>query len=156
MESLICGTKIHYEMAGSGERRVVLLHGWGCEIKLMKPVMDALSQTMTVLAIDFPGFGASGKPPEPWGVPEYAGAVTALLRELNFFPCSVVAHSFGGRVVIQMASSDVTLFERIVLTGAAGIRKPQTEESKKRSEEYRKKKEMIQRAGKLKLFGKLA
>lgn len=134
MEMMTSGASIHYEITGSGARKVVLLHGWGCSVKLMKPVADALADDMTVLSVDFPGHGGSSEPPEPWGVPEYALALKELLESLDFLPCSVVAHSFGGRVTIWLAAAYPDMFNRIILTGAAGIRKPQTEESKKRSE----------------------
>lgn len=151
----VCGADIHYELSGSGSRRVVLLHGWGCTGKLMKCVSNALEPDMQVLSLDFPGHGESGRPPEPWGVPEYAGATLELLKKLNFLPCSVIAHSFGARVTIYLASEDSTLFEKLVLTGAAGIRKPQTEEGKKRSEEYKRLKGMAESVKKLKIFGSL-
>ena len=53
MEMHISGVNIHYELVGSGPKRVVLLHGWGCSAELMKPVADALSSDMTVLSVDF-------------------------------------------------------------------------------------------------------
>ncbi|MBQ8202339.1 MAG: alpha/beta hydrolase, partial [Clostridia bacterium] len=96
MEMQSAGVKIHYELAGNGARRVVLLHGWGCSTKLMKPIADFLAKDMTVLSVDFPAHGESGRPPEPWGVPEFAACLKELLQELRFLPCSVIAHSFGG------------------------------------------------------------
>lgn len=156
MERTICGTAIHYELTGSGERRVVLLHGWGCDTSLMKPVADYLGKDMTVLNIDFPGHGRSGRPPEPWGVPEYAEATRQLLTELDFLPCSVIAHSFGGRVTIQMASTWPDMFEKLILTGAAGIRKPQTEEGKKRSEAFKKKRDLWNNVKKIGFLSGLA
>lgn len=65
MEMECRGASVHYEMQGEGAKRVVLLHGWGCEIKLMKPVADFLAKDMRVLSIDFPGFGKSGRPRSP-------------------------------------------------------------------------------------------
>lgn len=155
MIASVDGTTIHYEEQGKQGRRVVLLHGWGCDLKLMKPVADALQESMRVLSIDFPGHGESGRPPEPWGVPEYAHAIRTLLERLNFLPCSVIAHSFGGRITIQLASEDAALFEKIVLTGAAGIRPPQTEEGRKRSEEYRHLKKIAEGLKRAKIFGRL-
>lgn len=155
MEIQSRGVNIHYELSGSGKKRVVLLHGWGCEIKLMKPVADFLSQDMTVLTIDFPAHGRSGRPPEPWGVPDFAACTLELLRKLDFLPCSVIAHSFGGRVTIELASGDETLFEKIILTGSAGLRGKPTEEGKKRAEEYKKLKNIAETAKKLKIFGRL-
>lgn len=155
MEMNCCGATIHYERCGTGSRRVLLLHGWGCEIKLMKPVADALAKDMSVLMIDFPGHGSSSRPPEPWGVPEYAGALRELLRQLDFAPCSVIAHSFGCRVAIQLASEEPALFDKLVLTGAAGIRKPQTEEARKKSLRYKRLRRMCEQIRRLRIFGSL-
>jgi len=155
MEMECRGASVHYEMQGEGDKRVVLLHGWGCEIKLMKPVADFLAKDMRVLSIDFPGFGRSGRPPEPWGVPEYAQALMELLQKLDFLPCSVVAHSFGARVTICAATQRPECFEKLVLTGAAGIQKPQTEEGKKRSQEYKRLKALCEGVKRIKIFGAL-
>ena len=155
MELEAHGAKIHYELTGQGSRRVVLLHGWGCDTGLMKPVADALGPDMRVLSIDFPGHGQSGRPPEPWGVPEYAAATLDALRKLDFLPCAVIAHSFGGRVAVYLASEDAGLFTRMILTGAAGIKPSQTEEGKKRSEQFKRLKGLCEAAKKVKIFGAL-
>ena len=98
MKDIILGAEIHYRIIGNGKRKVLLLHGWGCDMKMMLPVAEALKDTHQTLLIDFPGHGESGRPPEPWGVPEYAACLTELIRKLDFCPCSVIAHSFGCRV----------------------------------------------------------
>jgi len=156
MEMQISGVNMHVEKAGSGEKRVVLLHGWGCSTKLMKPVADALARDMTVLSVDFPAHGESGRPPEAWGVPEFAACLLKLLKELDFLPCSVIAHSFGGRVTIELASQDTTLFERIILTGAAGIKPVSTGAASKRTQEYKRLKAMAEGLKKTKVFAGLA
>ena len=156
MEIQAKGATVYYEMQGNGPKKVLLLHGWGCSTNLMKPVADGLSGTATVLSIDFPGFGASSRPPEPWGVPEYAACVHELLEKLHFLPCSTIAHSFGARVAIYLASSGKCPFEKLVLTGAAGIRKPATPESEKRSQEFKKLKEKASMLRKTKVFASLA
>ena len=131
---------IHRDRWGTGPRRVLFLHGWGCTGAMMKAAADALASGAQVMTLDFPGFGESDRPPEPWGVPEYAEAVRQLLEEEDFAPCSCVAHSFGGRVAIWLASEHPDLFDKLVITGGAGLKKPQTEEAKKRSEAFRRKK----------------
>ena len=155
MEMLAGGVTVHYELAGSGSKRVVLLHGWGCHTGLMKPVADFLSRDMTVLSIDFPAHGQSGRPPRPWGVPDFAACTLELLRKLDFLPCSVIAHSFGGRITIELASQDPTLFEQIILTGAAGIKDRPSEASRKRSAQYRRLKGLCEKAKAVRVFGKL-
>ncbi len=156
MEMQAANVHMHYELAGNGAKRVVLLHGWGCSTKLMRPVADSLLQDMTVLSVDFPGHGESGRPPEPWGVPEYAACLKELLQKLDFLPCSVIAHSFGGRVTIELASADDALFERIILTGAAGIRPPASGTQSKRTLEYKRLKGIAETLGKVKPLSGLA
>ena len=141
----IDGTRVYYETAGQEGPKVVLLHGWGCSTELMRPIAAGLQADHQVLLLDFPGHGQSGKPPKPWGVPDFAACLRALLEETGFVPCSVVAHSFGGRVAAWLAASDQNPFDRIVLTGAAGLKAPPTEEGSLRQQQYRKKKEWVQR-----------
>ena len=155
MEMHLSGVTMHYELSGSGEKWVVLLHGWGCSTELMKPVADALSKDMTVLSVDFPAHGKSSQPPEPWGVPEFAACLKELLIRLDFLPCSVIAHSFGGRVTIELASADEKLFERIILTGAAGIRKQADGQSAQRTSAYKKLKSLVELARRCRIFGTL-
>ena len=138
MKEIINGTEIHYRISGTGKSRVLLLHGWGCDMKLMQPVAEALECDHQVLLVDFPGHGESGRPPVPWGVPEYAQAVAELLTRLEYTPCAVIAHSFGCRVAAWIAAHDHDAFDKMVFTGAAGIRPKQTEESRRRSARYQR------------------
>lgn len=156
MKRTINGTEVSYRIEGEGENRVLLLHGWGCSMELMQPVADALKQDHQVLLLDFPGHGESGRPPEPWGVPEYAACLVELLKQLSFIPCSVVAHSFGCRVAAWLEAEHSGFFSRIVFTGAAGIRPRATEESKKRGDRYRKLKGYCETAKKIPVLGRAA
>ena len=131
------GVDLRYALCGpENGKKVVLLHGWGCSMQLMQPVADALCQQLRVLLVDFPAHGGSGRPPQPWGVPDFAEALAQLLRQLAFVPCSAVAHSFGARVALYLAAEQPALFSRLVLTGAAGLRKPSTGEADKRSRQF--------------------
>ena len=155
MEMQISGVNMHYELLGSGEKKAVLLHGWGCSTELMKAAAAALSPDMTVLLVDFPAHGKSSQPPEPWGVPEFAACLKELLVRLDFLPCSVIAHSFGGRITIELAAGEPELFERIILTGAAGIRKQSDDKSSQKQSAYKKLKKLVEFARRLRVFGKL-
>lgn len=155
MEMHLSGVNMHYELYGAGEKKVVLLHGWGCSGDLMKSVGSALAPDMMVLAVDFPAHGQSSQPPQPWGVPEFAACLKELLTKLDFLPCSVIAHSFGGRVTIELASGDEKLFDRIILTGAAGIRGQSDGKASKRTRVYKKLKGLVEFARRLRIFGSL-
>ena len=156
MKETIDGTEIFYRIEGEGSSRILLLHGWGCSMKLMQPVADALQTSHTTLLVDLPGHGGSGKPPEPWGVPEYASCVKKLLEHLSFTPCSVIAHSFGCRIATWLEAENPEMFDKIVFTGAAGIRPEASEKAKNRSRRYQTLKQYCKTAEKVPLIKKLA
>ena len=61
--------KIRYIQYGEGTD-IVLLHGWGQNIEMMKPLADALpGYRYTIL--DFPGFGESEEPKSDWNTTGY-------------------------------------------------------------------------------------
>ena len=151
MKKEINGVQVAAAESGAG-KKLLLLHGWGCDSSLMKPVADRLQDSFRILIPDFPGHGQSGRPPEPWGVPEYADCLCQLLKEENFTPCDVIAHSFGCRVATILAAEHPELFQKIIFTGGAGIRKPQTEEAQKRTEQYKKLRGLCENIGKIPLM----
>ena len=150
------GVKIYYEQSGESGKNVLLLHGWGCSVQHFAPIVQDLKKDYRVTVLDFPAHGQSARPPEPWGVPEYAQCVKDLMGQLGLAPCDIIAHSFGGRVALWLAANEPGLVSRLVLTGGAGLKKPQTEEQKKRSEEYQKKKKTLQGLAKIPLLGSAA
>jgi pimeloyl-ACP methyl ester carboxylesterase len=152
MTKNICGTEVSYTLQGSGKGKLLLLHGWGCDGRLMQSVANAFADRFQILIPDFPGHGNSGKPPEPWGVQEYADCIRILLEETGFVPCCVIAHSFGCRIVSVLAATHPQLFVKIIFTGGAGIRKPLSDEAQKRTEHYKKLKGLYESFGKIPLM----
>ena len=122
MRTQIGGLNIEYERVGKGAP-VLILHGWGASMAAVKPIADCMvSLGREAVMLDFPGFGGSDEPREPWGVPEYAALTREFIRTMALEGCDVVCHSFGGRVTILLASEDPSLFNRLVLVDAAGVR----------------------------------
>ena len=56
MYKTVNGIRINYEEKGEGEL-IVLLHGWGSNIKLFADLIALLSRKYKVVAMDMPGFG---------------------------------------------------------------------------------------------------
>lgn len=126
MKINIDGVNINYEVMGEGEP-VLLLHGWGACINAMAPIWQFLKEKKKVYVLDFPGeSGESDVPTTPWGVPEYAEMTKKFIEQNHIEGCDVIAHSFGGRVTIYLASKYENLFNRIVLTDAAGVKPKKT------------------------------
>ncbi len=114
------GARLYYETAGEG-RPVLLLHGWGGRGERFLPLIRDLTPAHMVVSVDFPGHGNSPEPPEPWSVTEYMELIYALMKELRVEGADVVAHSFGGRVALLLASEHPEAARRLALTGCAGI-----------------------------------
>ena len=117
----IDGINLHYEKYGSRKKdNVVLLHGWGQNLEMMAFIGEHLKSRFNVYNIDFPGFGESGEPNEPWGCEDYCEFLHKFLVKQKVNNPIFIAHSFGCRIAIHYAYRyDV---KKMVLTGAAGIR----------------------------------
>ena len=97
--------KINYELYGNKqEKTIVLLHGWGQNIQMMKPLGDSLSKEYQILVIDLPGHGNSEEPKEVWNLYNYVEAVHTLITSLKIKQPVLVGHSFGGKISLLYAS----------------------------------------------------
>jgi len=95
---------------------VVLLHGWGQNIEMMKPIGNALQKEFNVTIVDLPGHGESEEPLFPWEVSDYVECIKALLDELKINNPILIGHSFGGKVSLLYASKYKT--SKLVLFGS--------------------------------------
>ena len=117
----IGGLEVRYRREGRGHP-VLLLHGWGGSIESFHPVFQSLSQHFDATAIDFPGHGQSSLPPKPWEVSDFLDCTLALMDNLGLQRPHVVAHSFGGRVTIKLASKYPERAGKLLFTAGAGVR----------------------------------
>ena len=141
MQETINGCRVFYQIRPNpvpDAPRVLLLHGWGCDHTVFAPVENALAEGATIVTLDFPGHGRSGEPPVPWGGGEYAAQVAELITQNGLAPVQVIGHSHGGRVALRLAAEYPGLVDRLVITGGAGIRKPETAQSRGRTARYRR------------------
>ena len=134
----INGLKINYEMKGEGET-VVLLHGWGANITLFADLISLVSQKYRVIAVDMPGFGKSEEPDENWQVSDYSQFVIDFLSSLSVKKATFLGHSFGGRVIIKLATCFSLPFEidKIILVDSAGILPKKTPKQIRKQKRYK-------------------
>ena len=117
--------KVYYEVNGQG-KPVILLHGWGGQAASFMPVLDFLSQTFKVYALDLPGFGRSSIPPTAWGSNDYALFIYKFLSKLGIAKADLIGHSFGGRIIISLAANFPEKVGKLILVDSAGIRPKRT------------------------------
>ena len=119
MEIIIQNVKINYIQYGKG-KDILLLHGWGQNIEMMKPLGDAFSNKFRITILDFPGFGKSEEPKESWDIEKYNIMLEDFVKEIGIKKPIVIGHSFGGRVAIRYSARNS--IEKLVLFGSPCIR----------------------------------
>ncbi|MCC8176569.1 MAG: alpha/beta hydrolase [Bacteroidales bacterium] len=110
---------MHYRVSGGG-KPLILMHGWGCNCTTVASIEATAAESHTVYNVDFPGFGYSTEPPEPWGVELYTQAIEQLAKTEGLENPSLLGHSFGGRVGILYASRNPV--DKLILVDAAGVK----------------------------------
>ena len=154
MQLEVMGAKVNVTLMGESGRGALLLHGWGCSAQMMEGAQRTLSAKMRTAAIDFPGHGCMGKaeaPPAAWGVPEYMDMTAEVIKQLDLAPCDVGAQSFGCR----LAATYPELVGRLVLTGAAGVKKPADGKASAKQRVYKTLRGAMNAMEKTRLFGDL-
>ena len=137
LQTTVDSLKIDYMDKGSGEL-VVLLHGWGSNIELFENMSELLARKYHVIAPDMPGFGLSDEPEEPWRVDDYVDFVLKFLELFAPEKVTFLGHSFGGRVIIKMASRKLPFeIEKVILVDSAGVKPKKTAAQKLRQRNYK-------------------
>lgn len=113
--------KVYYKVFGRGEP-LIFLHGWGATSDIFCNLSKYFSSHFKIVLVDFPPFGKSEMPKKVWGVEDYAKMLHGLTVKLNLKKINIIAHSFGGRVAINFACCYNNLVNKLVLTGAAGLK----------------------------------
>ena len=93
---------------------VVYLHGWGRS----RQDFAAIARQRPGMAIDLPGFGSSPPPQAAMGSRDYATHVLEASKQwAGSEPLLIVAHSFGGRIGLQLAASAPAAVRGLIIAG---------------------------------------
>lgn len=117
--------------AGTGSRRLVLIHGFTQSGRFWDSHVRALSDGFEIFAPDLPGHGQA--PPEHDNADLWQAA--ELVSEIGG-PATYVGYSLGARVALHVALLRPKLVEGLVLFGAkGGIEDPQLRTDRRRADE---------------------
>jgi len=116
----IHGRPVAYAEAGEGSV-LLLIHGMGGTYENWSEVIGPLARHHTVIAPDLPGHGTSA----PGGGDYSIGALAASLRDLmvtlGHERFTVVGHSLGGGIAMQLSYQFPEMIERLVLVSSGGL-----------------------------------
>ena len=108
---------VHYEVYGRG-RPVILLHGWLGSWGLWQETMSRLGQYYRTYALDFWGFGESGKKRETYAVQDFVSLVDQFMEQLGISQAPLVGHSMGGTVSLSVAIQFPQRVSKVVVVGS--------------------------------------
>ena len=100
---------------------MLFLHGYLSSKEAFARQISYFSKFYRVTAVDFVGFGKSAALKTPFSVGDYAAWLNETTALLHLRKPHVVAHSFGCRVAVKSAALYPDLFDKMVLTGPAGV-----------------------------------
>ena len=100
---------------------MLFLHGYLSSKEAFARQVGYFSKFYRVTAVDFVGFGKSAGLKTPFSVGDYAAWLNEVTALLYLRKPHVVAHSFGCRVAVKSAALYPDLFDKMVLTGPAGV-----------------------------------
>src|SRR3954470_12319558 len=94
------GVKLHYAQCGTGDKLVVLLHGFPQFWYSWRYQLVALGSQYTVVAPDMRGFNLSDKPERisDYEIPRLVDDVTGLIRHFGVKQAAVIGHDWGAGV----------------------------------------------------------
>lgn len=98
MFAMIEHTKIHYQVYGDG-KPVVLLHGMGCDLRLMKGCLEPIFQKLPYykrIYIDLPGMGKSDASLEFSCADGILHLLVSMINRLNLEHFLLIGESYGG------------------------------------------------------------
>ena len=102
------------------------MHGYLADSKIFYNQIPYFERQFEVFAPDFKGFGNNKGMSYPYSLDDYILELKEYFYKNSIKSPSVVAHSFGGRVAIKCAYLDKSFFDKIVLTGSAGLKPKKT------------------------------
>jgi pimeloyl-ACP methyl ester carboxylesterase len=108
---------VHYEVYGRGQP-VILLHGWLESWDHWRGTMESLAREHRAYALDFWGFGDSGKQGVGYTVRDYVEMVDQFMDRLGIWCASVLGHSMGGTVSLGLALEHPHRVRRVAVVGS--------------------------------------
>jgi pimeloyl-ACP methyl ester carboxylesterase len=114
------GHDVVYRREGEGPV-ILLIHGITSGSATWERAIRRLARDHTVIAPDLLGHGASAKPRGDYSLGSFAAGLRDLLLALDIESATVVGHSLGGGIAMQLAYQFPERVDRLVLVSSGGL-----------------------------------
>lgn len=108
------GVRLFYELNGTGEIPLVLVHGSWDSHQDWNLVVPRLADSFRVVAYDRRGHNNSERPTGQGSVREDVADLAALIEHLGLVPAWVVGNSFGASITLRLAGERPELFRGLI------------------------------------------
>ncbi len=116
------GGEFAYVEQGSGNARLLFVHGWQADRTVWNDVIAELRHGTRSVTVDLRGSGASGGARGPYSLERFAADLREVVEALGIGPLVVVGHSMGATVALRLAVDAPELVSGLILIapGPAG------------------------------------
>lgn len=97
------GLAIRYQVSGSGPTALVFAHGWLGNSAWWDAQRDHFADRYTVVQLDLPGHGASGRTRREWSPGQFADDLRVVCERIDAPALILVGHSMSGVFVVEAA-----------------------------------------------------
>lgn len=115
------GIDVAYVDSGGSKPPILLIHGLSSYASFWEYQIPHLAERHRVVALDLPGYGASGRPDAPYTPPWYATLVTHFMDAVGLDAPVVMGHSMGGQIAMTLALDHPQRVRSLILSAPAGI-----------------------------------
>lgn len=126
--------ELHYADYGTGEKTIVLLHGFLENQTMWDYFVQEYSKTYRVITIDLLGHGQTPSHGYVHTMENQADAVYAILKPLKITKAIFMGHSMGGYVALAFAELYPEVVQGLVLQNSSSLPdSPEKKENRKRA-----------------------
>ncbi|HYJ39873.1 MAG TPA: alpha/beta hydrolase [Steroidobacteraceae bacterium] len=108
------GLNYYYEVSGKGEP-LLLLHGGLGSTDMFQPILPALTDHRTVIAVDLQGHGRTQLGTRKFSLPDLGDDLAVVLKQLGYSQVDVFGYSFGGGVGFRLAAQHPAMVRRLAI-----------------------------------------
>ncbi len=114
------GLNMYYEIHGSGDMPLVLIHGGGSTIETtFGTMLPLLAANNKIIAIELQAHGRTSDRDAPESFEQDADDVAALLKYLKFDKANFFGYSNGGSTAMQIAIRHPEIVNKIIVAAGA-------------------------------------
>lgn len=115
-------TRIAYIDCGQKSKEtLVFIHGLANYLWVWKWNIATLQEKYRCIAIDLPGNGFSSRKDYQYSIKFFSETIINFVEALNLKHVSLVGHSMGGQIALNLAIHHGNLFNRLILSAPAGL-----------------------------------